>query len=230
MAIKPLVAKIKNWLLDLLFPRHCLNCGREGSSFCLSCQDEMSVVWPDESRSEQDLLEVISMGMYRDKAWQNLIQNFKYSYDEDLAEAFEKATKNFTQKYPEILSRGYDLIVPIPLARRRHLERSFNQSEIIAEIISRYTAWPVNKTGLIRARNTPPQATLSDDERKINIKDAFKAIEPQTFKNQKILLVDDVFTTGSTIKEAADELMRAGSAGVGAWVLARRSPRQGLEM
>lgn len=221
MAIKN-VHLIKEWFLDLLFPKFCLGCNQEGSSFCTACQEKIDIVWPKGERQVEGIGRIIGMGLYRDKLWQNLIQDFKYGYLEELEQAIESIFQRFIKKYPDALTDSYDLVVPIPLYKRRFLERSFNQAEVFAKIISQHTGWPMS-TSLIRTKNTLPQAQLSDDERVANVKDAFQVKEPNNFKNKKILLVDDVLTTGSTLKQAAKALRAAGAREVGVWVMARRS-------
>ncbi len=213
---------IKEWFLDLLFPKSCLGCNQEGSSFCKACQEKIKIIWPENERYVEGIGKIISMGLYRDKIWQNLIQDFKYGYLEELEQAIENIFQQFIKKYPDSLADSYDLIVPVPLYKRRFLERSFNQAEVFSKIISKHTSWPLD-TSLIRTQNTLPQAQLSDDERLENVKGAFQAKESNNFKNKKILLVDDVLTTGSTLREAAKALRASGAEKISAWVMARRS-------
>lgn len=222
MAIKKIAPLIKEWILDLLFPRYCLGCKKEGVSFCEFCQEEMEIIWLDGSRDERGIGRLISMGLYRDKLWQNLIQNFKYGYDEELCESIRYLTKRFLEKYPEVKEYNYDFVVAVPLFPRRQLERSFNQAESFAKIISQNTGWAIN-SDLVRIKNTLPQAQLDDSERKENVRSAFKVKNIETFKNKKVLLVDDVFTTGATLREAAKSISSAGASEISAWVMARRS-------
>lgn len=222
MAIKKIAPLIKGWILDLLFPRYCLGCKKEGTSFCKSCQGRVEIVWPEDGRDEPEIGRLISMGLYRDKLWQNLIQNFKYGYDEELSEAIRYLTKRFLEKYPEVSEYHYDCVVAVPLFPRRQLERSFNQAESFAKIISQNTGCEIS-SDLKRIKNTLPQAQLDDSERKENVKSAFEVKNIETFKNKKVLLVDDVFTTGATLKEAARAINGAGASEIGAWVMARRS-------
>jgi len=222
MAIRNIAPLIKEWILDLLFPRYCLGCKKEGNSFCKSCQEKVEIIWPEDGREVPEIGQVISMGLYRDKIWQNLIQNFKYGYDEELAEAITYLTKRFLEKYPEAIDQNYDCVVAIPLFPRKELERSFNQAESFAKIICENTGWKIC-SDLARIKNTLPQAQLDDNERKENVKSAFEVKNIETFKNKKVLLVDDVYTTGATLKEAAKAIYEAGASEISAWVMARRS-------
>ena len=113
-----------------------------------------------------------------------------------------------------------DIIVPVPLHRRRLLWRGFNQSLELSRVLARRTGRPVLLKGLTRIRNTPPQTRLGFRERRANIKGAFAA-DAEQVRGRNALLVDDVYTTGATLRECARTLKRAGAARVSVLVLAR---------
>lgn len=113
-----------------------------------------------------------------------------------------------------------DVIVPVPLHRKRLLWRGFNQATEISRTLSKKLNKPILTHGLARTRNTPPQTRLKLKERQANIKDAFTA-DASRIKNKRVLLVDDVYTTGATLRECARTLNKAGAAGVDVLVLAR---------
>jgi ComF family protein len=115
-----------------------------------------------------------------------------------------------------------DFIVPVPLHRLRLKEREFNQSEILASRLAKYFNIPLIKNSLIRTRPTPPQANLSKEERLKNVNGAFKLRENELLKGKNILLIDDVFTTGSTVDQCAKVLKKEGKAReVGVFTLAK---------
>ncbi|WP_319471262.1 ComF family protein [uncultured Pseudodesulfovibrio sp.] len=116
--------------------------------------------------------------------------------------------------------RTPDLIVPVPLHTKRLQWRGFNQSTELARALGRTLHRPVPKTALTRVRHTPPQTRLGLKERQSNIKNAFAA-DPDKVNGKVILMVDDVYTTGSTLGECTRTLRRAGAAGVDVLVLAR---------
>ncbi|MEZ7197963.1 ComF family protein [Pseudodesulfovibrio karagichevae] len=113
-----------------------------------------------------------------------------------------------------------DAVVPVPLHDRRLVWRGFNQSLEIARALARHVDRPLLVHGLTRTRNTPPQTRFGLKERQANIKGAFAA-DPALVKGRRLLLVDDVYTTGSTLRECARTLKRAGCTGVDVLVLAR---------
>lgn len=113
-----------------------------------------------------------------------------------------------------------ELILPVPLHPQRRKKRGFNQSELLATYLSQGLNFEVNSSCLIRVKNTIPQVGLSPEKRRENVKDAFKS-DPEFVFGKKILLIDDVFTTGATMLAAADALIAAGAASVSAYCLAR---------
>jgi ComF family protein len=115
---------------------------------------------------------------------------------------------------------GFDLIVPVPAHLRRLLARGFNQSMVLARLAGSQLAVPVDGKALVRTRHTPPQSGLTRRERETNLDGAF-ATRPDRCRGRRILLVDDVATTGSTLAACARELNRAGAASVHALVVAK---------
>ena len=113
-----------------------------------------------------------------------------------------------------------DMIVPIPLHRRRQRRRGFNQSALLAFHLGQQIDIPVNEQAMKRVKPTSPQIGLNPVERSENVRDAFFA-DSHLVKNKQILLIDDVYTTGATMSAAADALLASGAAGVSAYCLAR---------
>jgi ComF family protein len=114
-----------------------------------------------------------------------------------------------------------DIIIPVPLHPTRLRGREFNQSLLLADQLGRHMARPVSATNLVRVSATDPQTTLTRHARLKNLRKAFDVHRPQDLKEKRILLVDDVFTTGTTLNECAKALRQAGSGPVFALTLAR---------
>lgn len=106
-------------------------------------------------------------------------------------------------------SIGAEAIVPVPMYRPKQRKRGYNQAEIFAGELAEILGIPLVRDGVRRIKNTRPQKLLSDEERKNNLKKAFQAVE-FIVKYKKILLVDDIYTTGSTVEAVAEELRRCG--------------------
>lgn len=114
-----------------------------------------------------------------------------------------------------------DLIMPVPLHIRRLREREFNQSLLLADRIGRHLNIPVSFTSLIRTTASPAQTTLSRKGRLKNLRGAFALRHPELIAGKRILLIDDVFTTGTTVNECAKTLRKAGSGDVFVLTLGR---------
>jgi len=106
---------------------------------------------------------------------------------------------------------GVDVIVPVPLHRRRRWERGFNQAEVLAGEIGRRMRIPLEPKALKKVRHVPPQTSLEHGERRENVRNAYEAGKTEGIRDRVVLLVDDVYTTGSTLRECAGVLKKAGA-------------------
>jgi ComF family protein len=113
------------------------------------------------------------------------------------------------------------LLVPVPLHPRRQRERGFNQSEHIARALGRRTGLPVLARTLVRRRDTPPQTGLTAAQRRQNVSGAFAARASSTLQGRTVILIDDVLTTGATVRACGAALLRAGAAAVRVLTVAR---------
>ena len=112
-------------------------------------------------------------------------------------------------------------MIPVPLHYTRMLKRRFNQSALLAKEIHKLNGVPVDFVSLKRRRKTRPQVEFSGHERVNNVKGAFTVKDPSRIKGKRVLLLDDVMTTGSTLKECALALKRAGAKSVDTLTIAR---------
>lgn len=115
-----------------------------------------------------------------------------------------------------------DLVVPVPLSPRRRIERGFNQAEVIGSLLSERTGIALDPSTLIRYKHTLIHRVAMDSKaREHSVKNAFKVVRPALVRGRSVLLVDDVFTTGSTASQCAAELKKNGAAAVSVLTLAR---------
>jgi len=190
--------------------------------FCRSCRTPFADDYP---LDEHDICTVCreglanfdaaySFGSY-DGPLQQLIHLFKYAKIETLAQPLSHF---LLQALP--LEANFDLVMAMPMHWRKRWERGFNQAELLAAPVARRYGLPL-ATNLRRARYTKSQAGLTESARRDNLRGSFCVHRPDQLAGKRILLVDDVFTTGATLRAAAAVLKSAGTAHVSALTLAR---------
>lgn len=157
-----------------------------------------------------------SYGLYQGTL-EELIRRFKYGGQTFLKEAL--ADLLFCAYMG--LGEEVDLVVSVPLSRGRLKERGFDQSLLLAKGFARRSALKLGEGVLEKVKETPPQVGLSGKERRQNLRGAFAVKEPEAVKGKKVLVVDDVFTTGATLSEVSKVLLKAGAKEVFAITVAR---------
>jgi ComF family protein len=148
------------------------------------------------------------------------IARFKFNGKKRLAEPLGILLVKYLSSHSNLNVNELDAIVPVPLHLSRLKQRGFNQVELLARIISRYHDLPV-KAALERTRPTHPQFDLSRQQRQSNVAGAFKVTEPNGVFNKRLLLLDDIYTTGATVGECAKALKIAGAKRVEILTLSR---------
>jgi ComF family protein len=203
------IKKILKFILDLLFPLRCLGCRREDFWLCPACFEKLPL---DPSYERFEKILVFSASDYEKIIIKKIIKTCKFSAIQELAQVAGKLLVRSVLKFPEIkdlLQHENDLlIVPISLSPRRQRERSFNQSLLIAQELSEHFSLPIID-GLKKIERQP-QSELAAEKRSKNIANAF-SWQGENLAGQKIILVDDVVTTGATLAEAAKVLKKAGA-------------------
>jgi len=137
-----------------------------------------------------------------------LILDMKFNKKPYIYKIFEIFLEK-NQKQLENLKK-YDIIIVIPLNFRRKLTRGYNQSKLIAHIISNILQIKIQSKILYKIKNVAPQSTLNKVQRENNLKGVYKVKNVQKIQNKKILLIDDIYTTGSTLNECAKTLIKSG--------------------
>lgn len=231
--------KAKKLILDILFPLECLGCGKEKEWFCHDCFQKLEFLARQscpfcgsenlfgrtcESCSKSHSLDgIFAAGNYGQKNLSLLIRHLKYSLASDLAgvlgEFLAIALKNWQKENGRSLFIKNSFFLPIPLHSKRKKWRGFNQSELIADRLAEEFGWK-KISGLERIKNSRPQAKTKETERKKNIKDCFRFAD-QRLDGKKIILIDDVATSGATLEEASRALKNAGAESVWGLTVAR---------
>lgn len=140
---------------------------------------------------------------------QELIHRFKYGNKVHLSRPLGLLTAEALSGF--ITAGGADWIVPVPLHRKRLRERGFNQAQLLGRVLAKQWRIPLSVNNLRRIRWTDPQIGLSADDRRRNVRGAFQVADPSQFRERRLVLVDDVYTTGSTAMECARTLKAAGA-------------------
>jgi len=227
-----LLKKTKEILLDILFPRFCFGCGKEGSYLCQDCQSCLDITEDIFCLCSVPKRLVFSRNMNSAKCTQCLSKKlnglfFPLSYQNNLVKElirqfkYDPFVKELAKPLAELIITHFQLIdkevwkdkilIPIPLHKKKLRKRGFNQAEEIAKELANRLEIPLLLNCLKKAKTTSPQAELSKKEREENIKGVFWIKNEHLIKNKKILLVDDIYTTGATMEEAAKILKKAGA-------------------
>lgn len=205
--MRKILTKTKNILLDLFFPKKCLNCKKSDTYLCADCFNKIEIVEYIEHESSTYLDKIIFATSYADPLIRELIKSYKYRFAQELAEPLSRLLIKTLKKFNLDIQIQNSIIVPIPLHKYRLRKRGFNQAELIAQKVANHFNLPINTNILKRTIYTEPQANLKDntEKRLNNVQNAF-AISPENkdlIRDKIVILIDDVVTTGGTLIEAA---------------------------
>jgi ComF family protein len=203
-------------LLDLLFPQFCYSCDEptdDRQVICSSCLDNLEDSqlgnWSDRVSTKGPLTDVWSAFWYGE-ALQDLIHSLKYSGRKKIGPSLAQAVYRVLDF--EINWNDFGMIIPVPLHKRRHRKRGFNQASVIGAELSVLTGIPVDTEMLARIINTPSQVGLDIEGRRKNMQGSFTS--QVALDGGSILLVDDLLTTGATAAACASALIEGGAAKV----------------
>jgi len=219
--------KIKEFVLDLVFPKFCLGCKKEGVFLCQDCFSILEILTTHQKVEGKNLNDLYFPVNYENFLVKKLIQNFKYP---PLIKELKKELALLIVSHFLLLDKKPDfsdfVLVPVPLSKRKLKWRGFNQAEEIAKELSEFLKIPLISDCLAKEKETKDQVEISEKERLENVKGAFLVKNKEKIFGKNILLVDDVFTTGATMEEVARVLKEAGAKKIVGVVVARASPGQ----
>ncbi len=235
------VDNVRDFLLDIFFPKFCLGCKKEGSFLCYDCKSTLDISeynyclcqkFPirlpaaDQgkcSRCQDKKLSGLYFALpYKEKLLtKKVIYQFKY----------EPHLKGLAKDLAEIIVEHLFLVgknnlkdcilTPVPMELSKQKRRGYNQSEELAKELGHALNVPTIMNNLVKIKKTSSQTELSAKERQENVKNAFATKNPAEIAGKKIFLVDDVYTTGSTMEECARVLRDAGAKSVWGITIAR---------
>jgi len=213
---------LKNFLLDLFFPKNCFGCQREGTYLCEDCISILDIINSHQKLKTENLDDLYFALSYKTHSFQyehqlteRLIKRFKYnpfvkSLSRSLSYLIITHFKLCEKPISFIQEKDNFIIIPVPLSQKRLKWRGFNQAEEIAKNLSIYLEIPLFNNILVKNKETFSQSKLPKEERKRNLLNSF-CLKNKQIKNKKILLVDDIYTTGSTMEGCAKTLKKAGA-------------------
>lgn len=201
--IKKVIVNIIDAILEIIYPieENCIICNEDGCyGICSSCLKKINTIPMKYSE------DIMSYGHYGG-VLKKLILKFKYGRNFTAGMILSELLLKYIRD--NLNYEGY-VITCVPLSKKSKKKRGFNQCEYISKYISKKLSIKYIKV-IVKCRETKEQKTLTKDERMLNLKDAFKIKRDLSVKNMKIILVDDVTTTGQTLKECCRILKKYGA-------------------
>ena len=207
-------------LIDLFFPQVCGICGKlDKNSICNKCEK----ILEDNSKFEEfiennefyKLIYIFNYGGIIRK----LILDYKFNEKSHIYKTFV----NFVLKNQKMFEnlKSYDTIIPVPISKKRMKQRGYNQSLLIAKELGNRLNIEIQTKCLIKKQDVIEQSKLNREQRSKNIQNVYELKNKQIIENKKIILVDDIYTTGSTVKECSKTLKKANPKEIDVLVLAK---------
>jgi competence protein ComFC len=236
--------RLTQWLwdgLDWLYPPVCGGCDRPGFRWCPDCQEQVvripepvcEICGLPQNRAgicaacstERPPYRALRSWVAFDGPIRQALHRLKYRRNIALGDALAYPLT----EYLAGLNWPVEAVVPVPLGAKRMRERGYNQVGLVARPLAALTGWRYAPGALARSRETRSQVGLSAVERQENMRDAFRST-PRLVAGRTVLLMDDVATTGSTLRSGAEALLLSGAREVYALTIARALPHHGLKI
>ena len=210
-------------ILNLFYPPVCGICGKLNQNFlCQKCnntlKNQAKFNVENFQKKEKYFKELLYIFKYEGIIRKTIL---KYKFQE--GSYLYKTFVNFilkNQKFFEFI-KSYDTIVPVPISKKRYKERGYNQSYLIAKEISKKTKLELQNRCIIKSKNVIEQSKLNKEEREKNIKGVYEIIDKENLQNKRIILVDDIYTTGNTVNECCRILQKAHPKSISVIVIAK---------
>ena len=232
MPLRQQLTRVSRGLLDLLFPPRCVGCSRWGDWLCDSCLREIRRPEPPlcrtcgreiaepglctRCRSDPPPIDGIRAPAFLEGPLREAIHAFKYEGLRVLSPTLGRILSEYWLQHP----LPADVIVPVPLHPSRQRRRGYNQSSLLAQALANVSGVPMDERCLRRTKPTRPQVGLDARQRQHNVAGAFLCVDDRV-RGQRVLLIDDVCTTGSTLTACATTLRDHGALSVWGLTLAR---------
>ncbi|MGN1301414.1 MAG: ComF family protein [Clostridia bacterium] len=200
--------------LNLIFPNVCGFCNKvDKNSLCKNCElnlekYEINCIKDYTNNSQKYFDYLYSALKYENEVREKIIK-YKFNENSYLYKTFAKIIIKNKKVYGFL--KLYDIIISVPMHKLKKSVRGYNQSELLTKEIAKQMGIHFEKNVLIKIRNTKVQSTLTKTQRAENVKNAFLVTDDTKIKDKKIILIDDIYTTGSTVNECSRILKKAGA-------------------
>jgi len=228
--VSTLVKDVADGVLELIYPPKCLICGELGcpwicdacrakidpvpQPYCPTCGHPMFDVFCNSCHGRRRSFTAARAAGEYSGVLKEAVHHFKFNGHRMLAPILADLFYAYLIHSTDFPWRSADVIIPIPIRNARKRERGYNQSELLAEELSRLINKPLARNAVKRIGSSHPQVNLSREERLKNVKGAFQVVFPSELVKKKVLLIDDVATTCSTVHECSRTLLDAGASKV----------------
>ena len=204
-----LCKKIEN----IIFPTCCLICGKLTKEInCKECKNEIysKIIYKIENKKSTSIYfeKHIYIFEYKDKI-RDLILDYKFNEKSYLYKLFSKIIIK-SEKICGILKK-YDIIIPVPIHKKRKKQRGYNQSELIAKEIAKNINIEYRNDIIEKTKNNLPQSSLTKEQRKENVQNVYKINDKEKIQNKNIIIIDDIYTTGNTVNAISKILKENGA-------------------
>lgn len=216
--------KLIDTVLDFIFPPICGICNRLGEGYiCENCYKKIEKYLYNNTENIQFLKsnvgkDIFYLLQYKEIIREKMIQykfNDKSYLHKMFCEIFEK-NKNACE-----FLKSYDIIIPVPMNKKKKRIRGYNQTELLVKELAKYFNMPIDTKNLIKEKNTPMQSSLGKNERIKNVQNVYKVLHPEKIKGKSVLILDDIYTTGATVNECKKMLQFTGARKVGIIIIAK---------
>lgn len=212
--------KALNWLLELLYPTRCVFCRRvtrDAVRVCPGCERSLPYTKGEQQKRKIANVKSCVAPLYYEGSVRSALLRFKF----EGAAAYGDVFGEFVSKCIDENEISCDIITWVPLSRKRLRKRGYDQARLIAQAVARKQGIPCVPL-LYKNRNNRAQAgTGSAEKRRANVRGVYEAINPDYLRGARVLLVDDIVTTGATLSECAKMLLLGGAGSVEAAAVAR---------
>lgn len=212
-------------IFSLIFPEVCGICGRINPyPTCIKCNvkikeyEESKILQEEIELQDRYFDELMYMFKYENQI-RKLLLDYKFNEKSYLYRTFSDIILKNKKIFENV--KKYDTIIPVPISHKRMKERGYNQSELIAKELAKKANLKLVNNCLIKTKNIIEQSKLKKEERKNNIKDVYELENKDLIEDKKILLLDDIYTTGSTVNECSKVLRQGKPEKIGVLVMAK---------